>query len=222
MFRKADHWTARSKPDIIMDFLFKVQPPCKVETNKMLSPFCTSYWSSPSSSQSASLMSTRMPGRLQWISKRMRNGYRPVATTYTVSSRTNKSFLGSFIVLLQRYLTRNATFAASPFSSLAGRAISCLRWLENSISKPPLTLSQLLQVLEYTCTHVNSTVMGTTPSLLVAMVQVAGRLFCSGNEFQGFRSWRSKPGESAGAVRLKNDCRSLLAGDGCDDVVADH
>lgn len=30
----------------------------------MWSPFCTSYLSSPSSSQSASLMRTRMPGRL--------------------------------------------------------------------------------------------------------------------------------------------------------------
>lgn len=40
-------------------------PPCSVETKRMLSPACNSYASSPSSSQSASLMRTRIPGRLR-------------------------------------------------------------------------------------------------------------------------------------------------------------
>lgn len=40
-------------------------PPCRVDTKRMLSVGCISYASSPSSSQSASLISTRMPGRLQ-------------------------------------------------------------------------------------------------------------------------------------------------------------
>lgn len=39
-------------------------PPCNVETKSTLSPSCSSYLSSPSNSQSASLIRTRMPGRL--------------------------------------------------------------------------------------------------------------------------------------------------------------
>ena len=40
------------------------QPPWSVEMNTMLSPSATSVCSSPVSSQSTSLTSTRMPGRL--------------------------------------------------------------------------------------------------------------------------------------------------------------
>lgn len=40
------------------------QPPCRVETKRILSLLTNSYLSSPSSSQSESLMSTRIPGRL--------------------------------------------------------------------------------------------------------------------------------------------------------------
>lgn len=40
-------------------------PPCSVDTNSILSPGCISYASSPSSSQSASLIRTRIPGRLE-------------------------------------------------------------------------------------------------------------------------------------------------------------
>lgn len=39
-------------------------PPWRVETKRMLSPLWSSYASSPSSSQSASLIKTRIPGRL--------------------------------------------------------------------------------------------------------------------------------------------------------------
>jgi len=39
-------------------------PPCKVEMNTMVSPSFSPYFSSPSSSQSVSLISTRIPGRL--------------------------------------------------------------------------------------------------------------------------------------------------------------
>lgn len=44
-------------------------PPWSVETNTMLSPFFISYSPSPSSSQSASLMRTSMPGRLNHVNK---------------------------------------------------------------------------------------------------------------------------------------------------------
>lgn len=43
-------------------------PPCSVETNKTLSLGCNSYLSSPSSSQSASLIRTKIPGRLHSLS----------------------------------------------------------------------------------------------------------------------------------------------------------
>lgn len=39
-------------------------PPCRVLTKRMLSPGCTRYASPPSSSQSASFIKTRIPGRL--------------------------------------------------------------------------------------------------------------------------------------------------------------
>lgn len=39
-------------------------PPCSVDTNNILSLGCISYDSSPSSSQSASLIKTNIPGRL--------------------------------------------------------------------------------------------------------------------------------------------------------------
>lgn len=41
-------------------------PPWSVDTNRMLSPFFSSYEPSPSSSQSASLIRTSMPGRLRY------------------------------------------------------------------------------------------------------------------------------------------------------------
>jgi hypothetical protein len=40
------------------------QPPCRVDTKRILSLSANSYLSSPSSSQSESLIKTRMPGRL--------------------------------------------------------------------------------------------------------------------------------------------------------------
>jgi hypothetical protein len=40
-------------------------PPCSVDTKRMLSLACSAYDASPSSSQSASLMRTRIPGRLR-------------------------------------------------------------------------------------------------------------------------------------------------------------
>jgi hypothetical protein len=40
------------------------QPPWRVETKSILSLACRAYDASPSSSQSASLMRTRIPGRL--------------------------------------------------------------------------------------------------------------------------------------------------------------
>lgn len=46
----------------------QVYPPCSVDTNKTLSSFFSSYRSSPSSSQSASLMRTNIPGRLEELS----------------------------------------------------------------------------------------------------------------------------------------------------------
>lgn len=42
-----------------------VHPPCNVETKTTSSPACNSYASWPSSSQSASLMRTKIPGRLR-------------------------------------------------------------------------------------------------------------------------------------------------------------
>ena len=49
-----------------------VQPPWSVETNRMLSPGWITYSSSPSSSQSASLIKTRIPGR-RWPSSTKRS-----------------------------------------------------------------------------------------------------------------------------------------------------
>jgi hypothetical protein len=43
-------------------------PPCSVDTNRMLSPFAILYFSSPSSSQSTSLIRTKIPGRLKSVS----------------------------------------------------------------------------------------------------------------------------------------------------------
>ena len=45
----------------------QTHPPCSVDTNTMLSFDWSSYAASPSSSQSASLMSTRTPGRLSCV-----------------------------------------------------------------------------------------------------------------------------------------------------------
>lgn len=46
-------------------------PPWRVETNRILSPLFSSYASSPSNSQSASLMRTKMPGRLRPVTNRL-------------------------------------------------------------------------------------------------------------------------------------------------------
>jgi hypothetical protein len=54
-------------------------PPWSVEMNTIASPFCTLYLMPPSSSQSASLIKTRMPGRLY------------ATTTTTTTGHTHRS-----------------------------------------------------------------------------------------------------------------------------------
>jgi hypothetical protein len=107
-------------------------------------------------------MRTNMPGRLELISAyccSLGGG------TYTVSSSTKSSFRGSFMTLSQRCLTRNATFAASPDSSLAGRARSYFFWLANNISRPPLwRLSEGYRHGSKSLTYLNSIVIGMVPS----------------------------------------------------------
>jgi hypothetical protein len=58
--------------------------------------------------------------------------------THTVPSRTNISFLGSFITLSQRYFTRKATFEGAPDSSLLGIEREYFFWFAKSNSNPPL------------------------------------------------------------------------------------
>jgi hypothetical protein len=77
-----------------------------------------------------------MPGRLVSVSERPLAGV--LVRTYTVSSRTNISFLGSFMTLSHRYLTRKATFDGTPDSSLLGIERLYFFWLSNSNSSPPL------------------------------------------------------------------------------------
>ena len=63
--------------------------------------------------------------------------------TYTELSSTNMSFLESFITLSQRYLTRKATFAGAPESSVLGTERLYFFLLSKSSSNPPLRLSDL-------------------------------------------------------------------------------
>lgn len=59
--------------------------------------------------------------------------------TYTWLSMTKSSFLGSFMVFLQRYSTRKAMLTGLPSSFVAGIEMVWRFWLEKSISRPPLT-----------------------------------------------------------------------------------
>lgn len=60
-------------------------------------------------------------------------------SAYTVSSRTNMSFLGSFMRLSHSQLMRKATLEGWPeLESTDGREILCLRSFEKRSSRPPL------------------------------------------------------------------------------------
>lgn len=113
----------------------------------MLSRDWSSYLSSPSSSQSASLIKTRTPGRLlngQLLSLKMH-----VYATHTESSRTKSScFCGDRS--LHKYLIKEATVAGLPCSSLDGNAILCFLSFEKSISSPPLVFCQITQAAQFT------------------------------------------------------------------------
>jgi hypothetical protein len=114
-------------------------PPCSVDMNNMLSPDWISYFSSPSNSQSASLMTTRIPGRL---CSRLAQYVERAFGAYIVSSCTKSSFLLSLRRLSQRYFMRKAMLTGDPESSLAGMVISCFFCSEKRISRPPLLTSQ--------------------------------------------------------------------------------
>ncbi len=92
--------------------------------------------------------------------------------THTWSSSTNISFLVSFMTSLHKNWTRKATVAALPFPSVDGISSLCIRWLEKSISRPPLSRSSHVSERLWSCrerksTYVNSTLIGRD---LVAML----------------------------------------------------
>lgn len=91
---------------------------------------------------------------------------------YIASSRTNISFLGSFIRLSQSQRIRNATLEGFCDSSVAGRERVCFRWSEKSISRPPLegVVSLMVGVEsegEGGRACVNSTVSGILSAIVV-------------------------------------------------------
>jgi hypothetical protein len=61
-----------------------------------------------------------------------------VAVTYTVSSKTNISFRGSFMRFSQSHRIRKATVDGCPSPCAAGTETLCFRLSEKSISRPPL------------------------------------------------------------------------------------
>lgn len=120
-----------------------IHPPCNVDTNKMLSLSASSYFSSPSNSQSESLMRTRMPGRLksrnsQLVTSVMHRNRLKKMKTHTPPSTTNSSVRESFITFAQRYLTKYATVGGLPSSTSLVKERVCFVTLSNSISRPPL------------------------------------------------------------------------------------
>ena len=91
--------------------------------------------------------------------------------TYTVSSRTKSSFLGSFIRFLQSHFIRKATLAGCCSSFTAGIEILCFLVSEKSISRPPLLILRVCSLMDGTGseTYVNS----TTRSMVLSMLVVA-------------------------------------------------
>lgn len=73
------------------------------------------------------------------------------------------------MIVSQRCLTRNAMLERTPVSSLAGMLREILRWLEKSISKPPLLfVSVPLHVLSCSfAKYLNSTVIDIVSSFFV-------------------------------------------------------
>lgn len=117
-------------------------PPCRVDTNSTVSLGCRGYPSSPSSSQSASLMSTNIPGRLLFFPADSvfppRDGGEGGA--YTVPSTTKSSFLESAINVA-RWPTRYPIVVGRAVDgSTAGSWRTSLRWLEKRSSSPPLRM----------------------------------------------------------------------------------
>lgn len=121
--------------------------------NTITSPSLSSYSPSPSSSQSVSFTTTRIPGRLKFEAQPCETVFGRISMlTYTVPFSMNSSTL-SFNRLSRSQTTRYARSAGRscsvelPARSLleaseergirAGIATRCERWFEKSSSSPP-------------------------------------------------------------------------------------
>lgn len=91
----------------------------------------SSYSSSPSSSQSASLMSTRIPGRLKVSYYSEYKGTHTPSPSMNISSRslTRLSFIQAM---------RNRTSAGRPSGAVFGMQTVCLGFWEKMRCRPPL------------------------------------------------------------------------------------
>ena len=100
------------------------QPPCSVLTNSTSSPARSGHAPSPSSSQSASLTSTRMPGRRAPSSRTKRPRRAGAAAARNVAVR---------------WATSVAIVGAEPGAvEVSGRETACVRWAWKRDSRPPL------------------------------------------------------------------------------------
>lgn len=97
------------------------QPPCNVLTKRTSSPASSTHAPSPSSSQSASLTSTRMPGR--------------TAPSRTKSSRRAGAAAARNVAV--RCVTSVAIVGGGAVE-VSGRDTVCERWLWKRDSRPPL------------------------------------------------------------------------------------